>query len=298
MTMKNDQKSNNSMLNSRTEYGLAVAIRIEKGNKPGISFMVVEGISDCKFYGNMIDDDRCEIKIAEGKTKALKCLKELDRGKTGGVIAIIDLDFDFNLPEEEIKSPNLFFTDTHDIETMIIKSKALEKVVREHKGVFESEEDREWVGNIRQRLTECTFHLGLAMKTNKERQLRLTFKSLPYQRFVDERYTKSDIWKLTECLFEAKGKSILELISIEEFIDNLKESEDKMKDKHWLVCRGHDMTSVLALIISENTGKNINKDRIESDLRLAYEYEFFKQTDLYSSIIQWETNSPGYKVFR
>lgn len=45
-----------------------------------------------------------------------------------GVLAIVDADFDIlesKLPE----SKNVLFTDAHDLETMIMKSFALEKVL-------------------------------------------------------------------------------------------------------------------------------------------------------------------------
>ncbi|MCE1248237.1 MAG: hypothetical protein LWY06_16475, partial [Firmicutes bacterium] len=155
-----------------------------------------------------------------------------------------------------------------------------------------------WIDNIRQRLINCTFHLGLAMKTSKEMKLQLKFKSLPYQRFLDEQYTKTDIEKLAHCLFEKKSIKIYEIISIDAFVEKLKEAAAGMQEKQWLICRGHDMTSVLALILSEKTGKNLNRSIVESNLRLAYEYEHFKETDLYKSIIRWEEKSGRYKIFR
>ena len=54
----------------------------------------------------------------------------LERDEVSGVIAIVDANF-MDFKGGRRASPNLFVTDTHDLETMILNSPALEKILIE-----------------------------------------------------------------------------------------------------------------------------------------------------------------------
>ena len=106
-----------------TAHDIANDIRMTRGQY-SVSFVIVEGeISDLKFYSNLIDKDECQIVPAHNKDNALGALEMLERDEVSGVIAIVDANFmDFKVGRRA--SPNLFVTDTHDLETMILNSPA------------------------------------------------------------------------------------------------------------------------------------------------------------------------------
>ena len=118
------------MRSDLTAHDIANDIRMTRGQYSG-SFVLVEGeISDLKFYSNLIDRDECQIVPAHNKDNALGALEMLERDEVSGVIAIVDANFmDFKVGRRT--SPNLFVTDTHDLETMILNSPALEKILIE-----------------------------------------------------------------------------------------------------------------------------------------------------------------------
>ena len=68
--------------------------------------------------------------LPSSKQCAIEILEILEKSNFQRVLAIVDADFD-RLENLANKRPNLLPTDTHDLETMLIKSPALEKVVAE-----------------------------------------------------------------------------------------------------------------------------------------------------------------------
>lgn len=93
------------------------------------SFLVVEGSTDEKLYRSFIDEDKCQIIVADGKTPAIEVLSLLKKEHFVGVLALVDADFDILEGKPAIE--NVLLTDTHDLETMLMRSPALAKVLRE-----------------------------------------------------------------------------------------------------------------------------------------------------------------------
>ncbi|WP_235526446.1 DUF4435 domain-containing protein [Nostoc piscinale] len=98
------------------------------------TFLLVEGSSDKTFYERFIDKLACQVVIISGKPSSKQCvintLEILDKSNFQGVLAIVDADFD-RLKSLFLSSPNLLYTDTHDLEIMLIQSPALDKVLAE-----------------------------------------------------------------------------------------------------------------------------------------------------------------------
>src|SRR5260221_12536595 len=114
----------------RSVNGIANQI-IAKRKYPGnyyLSFLIVEGATDKELYEIYTDTNKCEITIADGKGNVKEVPSLLEKYPLLGVLAIVDADFDV-LEERLPSTQNLLFTDTHDLETMIIKTTALKKVL-------------------------------------------------------------------------------------------------------------------------------------------------------------------------
>src|SRR5260370_34329195 len=59
-----------------------------------ISFLIVEGETDKKFYKTFVDSNKCQITIAEGKDNVREVLSILEKDNFPGILAIADADFD------------------------------------------------------------------------------------------------------------------------------------------------------------------------------------------------------------
>ncbi len=70
----------------------------------------------------------------------------------------------------------------------------------------------------------------------------------------------------------------------------------------WHVCCGHDIVSILSLglrkAIGSNNSQGVEPDHVEMCLRLAYEWSYFSQTQLYAAIHNWEKINAAFVVLR
>lgn len=112
-----------------TPERIANQIRLRRSNFSG-AFIIVEGRSDNLVYERLVSQHKCEFSIALNKDNAINALDILDKDNFTGVLAIVDADF--SILEGSIHtSSNLLITDDHDLEMMLIKSPALEKLLCE-----------------------------------------------------------------------------------------------------------------------------------------------------------------------
>ena len=70
----------------------------------------------------------------------------------------------------------------------------------------------------------------------------------------------------------------------------------KVGDDCWHVACGHDMTSVLAVLLSAKVGRDILSYTLERQLRLAYPVAEFSTTALFAEIKAWEQRNAPYIV--
>src|SRR5260221_1535366 len=91
---------------------------------------MVEGDTDKKLYKTFVNESRCNITVAYTKSIALAALSILEQNDFPGVLVIVDTDFDA-LEGKVLFSPNVSYTDTHDLETMLIESPSLDKLLGE-----------------------------------------------------------------------------------------------------------------------------------------------------------------------
>src|SRR5713226_852276 len=162
----------------RSVYGIVnqiIAIR-KYPEKYYLSFLIVEGETDRKLYETYIDTNKCEITVAVGRDNVKEVLLLLEKDTFPGVLAIVDADFDM-LEEKFPATQNLLFTDTHDLETMIIKSSALEKVLSEFGSTDKIATFKQTYGkNIRTTLIECGTPIGYLRWVSLREGLSLSFE--------------------------------------------------------------------------------------------------------------------------
>ncbi len=266
------------------EYTIANRIRMQRTQYSG-SFLVVEGEKDQKTYSNFINEKECNIEIAFKKDALLKVLEILHKDNFAGILAIADADYwhvEKNIPTMK----DLFITDSHDLETIILQSPALEKVLKEF-GSKEKIATLHGKINIRSKLIECGINIGYLRLFSLRKNLNLKFEGLKFSNFIDKTNLNCDLNTLIKELKNNSRQHILNENILKNAIQELK------SEKHdpWQICCGHDLCAILSLAFRKFLGsKTITIEFIECSLRLAYEGQFFTQTKLYASIKHWEKN--------
>ncbi|MEQ8752940.1 MAG: DUF4435 domain-containing protein [Coleofasciculus sp. G1-WW12-02] len=270
---------------------IANQIRMRRSSHKG-SFIIVEGRSDKLVYERFIDGTNCEFSIASGKENAVAAIRILEKDNFTGVLAIVDADF-CRLDENLSSSSNLLLTDDHDLEMMLLKSLALDKVLSER-----GSEDKinNFGQDIRLTLLESGKRIGYLRWVSLKENLSLKFKELSFSKFIDKATLVIDTAKLIKAVKDHSQKLALIDQDIQESIETL---ENSTHDP-WQVCCGHDIICILSMGLSKVWGSwktnDVKPDILERELRLAYEDSYFYRTQLYKSIQQWEVNNKPYQV--
>ncbi|VXD17768.1 conserved hypothetical protein [Planktothrix serta PCC 8927] len=275
----------------------ANAIRLRRSTFSG-TFLLVEGRTDQTFYERFIDKKNCELMSISGKPSSklliIDVLGILEKDNFDGILAIVDADFD-HLETSPHTNPNLIRTDTHDLETMLINSKAFDKVIRE----FGSEDKITKFGrDIRTALLEAGMPVGYLLWVSNRDGLNLTFEKIEFSNFIDKKTLKINKIKLIQ---EVKNKSQAFTLKDEELQQRIINRKSSNHDP-WQVCCGHHLVEILSLSLRKAIGSanasDVERENLERSLRLAYEEAYFYKTQIYLSICTWETNNPLFRVLR
>ncbi|MDB9312411.1 DUF4435 domain-containing protein [Spirulina sp. CS-785/01] len=270
-------------------------IRMRRSSFLG-TFLLVEGDTDKKFYYNLINRDLCQVVTLSGKPsskeRVIVVLRILNQDNFQGVLAIVDADFD-HLLDSPVSWPNLFRTDTHDLETLLIQSPALEKVLIE---LGSEEKIKQFSQDIRETLLNAGLSLGYLRWISQQDGLNLTFNGLKFNKFIND---KSLAINENDLIKAVKNKSQQPDLSNPQLQEQLTTFKNNTHDP-WQVCCGHDLVEILSLGLRKTLGTNnkVEPEKVEISLRLAYEAVYFQDTTLYADICQWETDHPPFRCWK
>lgn len=278
-------------------HEVANDIRMTREQYSG-SFLIVEGrASDLRLYRNLIDQESCQIVPAHSKENALTVHEILESENFFGFLVIVDADF-WRLEGKQPSSPNLFVTDAHDIETMMLKSPAFEKLLGEFGstrkiGRFVNDHDK----SVRQALVESGRPLGYLRWTSELQNLGLTFEDIAFARFVDRDTLSVDTYQMIRTVRNKSQRHDLAETDLQDAIDGVAD------DTHdpWDVCCGHDLICILSVglrkALGSNSAREVEPELMEKSLRLAYEAVYFLETHLFQSLKAWEGTNRPFRVF-
>ena len=279
----------------QTVYSIVNTARMMRTQYTG-TILIVEGSTDARVYGRLVNETKCRLIPATGKDKAISALKLLENGGFDGVLTIVDADFQ-RLNGTEPNSPNLLLTDSHDLETMILHSDALDHVLSE----FGSAREIEKLGRpIRDVLLEGGLPIGYLrwLSSPTKDNLSLKFNELSFDAFVDEQTLRVSI------------DNLIRELKINSRDSTLDENATKLKimtlggEGHdpWQICSGHDLVQILSIglrnIFGNPRGESVTMEVVDGILRVAYNHSHFRLTRLHNSIKGWETANPTFRVLK
>lgn len=274
---------------------VANKIRLMRTQYQG-TFLITEGETDARVWKNLVNLSQCFVENATNKEKAIAALDILEQDNFSGVLAVVDADFD-RLEGTQSHTPNLLMTDTHDLETMLLQSPALEKVLAEYGSEDKIKKLTESTGqDIRTLLILPGVFIGYLRWLSLNDSLSLKFEDLSFKKFIDDTTLALDELKLIKTVKNNSQRHDLDEQTLQKRIEALKQ---KTHDP-WSVCCGHDLISILSIGLCKALGscntKQVESLILEKDLRLAYEGSFFSRTELYQAILQWESANQPFKV--
>lgn len=262
------------------------------------SYLIVEGSTDFKLYNKFISQSDVRIKQSFGCEKVKLTVQILNQRGFTRKIGIIDSDFNKILCNE-IKTEGVFLTDDHDIEVMMFRTSALEMVAAIY---VDSIKSAAFFKSIKQDLRSTVLNIAKKIAylklANKKHTLGLVFKpndvdgnQVRYSDFIDVKkfIFKNDKSMITSIMNYSRCKS--EGLKTEQEINKRFIDEQLISYNIYQLVNGHDIVNIL-YIFFKKTMRTKNKmlqdqNAIEDSLVMSFEYEFFKETDLYNDIDQW-----------
>ena len=261
------------------------------------SIVMVEGDSDARVYGRFTDKKNCRIIPAHGKSNVLIAMGIIERSTFEGILAIIDSDFS-RLDCSGHESENVMDTDTHDLETMIICSKALDVVLDE----FGSSARIKKLGKpVRELLLKAAMPIGYLrwISSSKQDNLSLKFKDISFYRVINtqNKTLSTNIDKMIEEVKRYSHNAPFENDDLKIRIITLLKSG---KHDPWQVSRGHDVIHILTIglrvVFGNRNAKNVTYDQVDRIMRIAFGYSEFSETKLFSLLKKWEDGNPDFRV--
>jgi len=267
------------------------------------AILIVEGNSDTKFYNYFVCKGEYILQpdvfndlfvVNRGKkNQVIETIKKANEEGLEGIIGIIDADFD-NLFNNVSIVENLYRTDTHDLESMLLKSKkSLKKVLKRYHEVDYFIKDSDVLG-IQNILLESSKYIGYALWCSIDYEWKINFKDFPINICINDKCKCDlDLQQTFHCLRKKSSNISLSHVTIESEVNK------KVLEKWdlWQVCRGKEMLKVLATYIKNNFKKGAcGSDNLRDDLILAFDEKDFKNTNLYTSMKEWEQKNRYYSL--
>jgi hypothetical protein len=264
------------------------------------SYIIVEGKIDHTLYKKFLDEEFCNVEIAFGNSNVIDIVQELNKQGFKSVFGIIDADFKV-LDNEEIEGDNIFMTDDHDLELMIIRSEAFNTVVNHYalpdRIVSFLKEKNE--NDLKELLIKLISPLGYLKWANKKNGFGLKFKPdkpegnpLPIIEFIPYKSLEfAGFEKMIEIVFNySRQKSKINETEAQ-CLAKTKLLVDDSIDLFQL-CNGHDVISITCIAlrhkISNLNSAAIHPNQLQELLIFSYDSRYFENTKLYKLIKDWE----------
>lgn len=275
------------MRSDLTADRLANAVRMRRSEETIFSF-IVEGNLDLKIYPSFFKKDQVHVQPSFGYEKLLDAITILNREKIDSVLGIIDKDFR-EITNEKIEIDNVFLTDFHDLETMILGSPVLDLF----KDVYIQKEDKVKETLNGYSIKEYIFYVARVIASFRylnyieKDNFGLRFNDLNYKKMIN-----SPENRIYELIFDhsRNENDKFEMSNYDEII----EEYEKIKVKDFDILQfvnGHDLMHLLLhttnlVLRKENSDEKFNSVKdLERVLELAYiSSHFFYETDMFKEI--------------
>ncbi|MCB9763753.1 MAG: DUF4435 domain-containing protein [Alphaproteobacteria bacterium] len=266
--------------------GVAGWMKMMRAAGYGGAFLLVEGPDDRRFWTRHVPDGGCRLHPCGGRQALVDAMA---RGVPGAA-GVMDADFD-HAEGRPCPHPGIARTDTHDLETLLIRSPALLGVLAElgqpeRIARFEAAQ-----GPVRGALLARGLPLGALRWLSVREGLGLDLDRLSVRRFVDARTWDLDVHGLYAEAARLLGWPAARLLGA---LDALPPADP------WQVVQGHDLVRLLAVGLRRTLGDNkpsvAGEERVAALLRTALDRTDLLETDMARALRRWQGANPPYQV--
>ncbi len=253
------------------------SIRLQLRHPSGANkiWIIVEGETDQKLFSKLINGHHVEIEISHGGLNSLlQSVSELLH-ETNRILGIRDADF-LRLEGKEEAAENIFLTDFHDCEMMIVScDNAYYSVASEYLG------QEKHPFKSREEILKSISFIGGIRWINSSEILELNFKRIGFGNFYDGRTASLDEDKCLNDILNRSPNRKKDILAHDVRL-KIKAVSDFLN-----LCNGHDFQKAFALCVGATSTKGVNDVEIGKAFRVAYRFDDFKKSDLYRQLKAW-----------
>lgn len=246
--------------------------------------VVVEVDDDRRLFSRFFKAETAHVFPIGGNVQFPTILDQLNRRYESRFIILKDADFDHLNKKNNYPYSNLFLTDTHDAETMMINDDTIRNICCEYSCPIHPSE---FIEKLYQDLEAFSYLKWY----NSANNIRLNFKVLK----LTDIYAGDNPTEFENILLKLyandanKSKSRITIEEIQIFYISHKEGGIEPR----LLINGHDFCEamVVALIKMKVQG-NVKKKDVSRCLRSSYTFDHFKETKMFEDIYKWNMECP------
>lgn len=278
------------------------AIIAEVRMSRGRFFVLVEGSSDYRFLSRHVRDGVC-VKSVRGRDAVVNATRILEGVRSQNFVGLVDADLKAVVTRAE-QMPRLVHVSLAegesesciDLEACLIRTKALEKVCVEAFGdQVESEGGADAVANrIRSWLRQTAAAIG-AYRAAVMEHCGVGDRVASLGDFDDcwerdwRRFAKADTLSCDRRALEAVMR---EYVNPKDKFATIRQTAADYTAKcgnGWLLCRGHDMTRLLAMRFSMKEAEIRGTAEVERSLRMSFDRQMLEQTAFGRKLLAYGT---------
>lgn len=242
----------------------------------GKTVLVVEGADDVSVYSRFFSTQYVELYPDGCCDTHYRILKSLNPNYEARLAAIKDADFD-RLNGTRPEYDNLFLTDGHDLENMILREGIPTPIIEEYRSRCNNIDLQE-------------IHRDLAMISylrwmNNDGDLCLKFNALSLATYYVSPYRIDFERYLSDLLHESNRASVSVTRSdVEAFAKG-----HYVNDMSYLT-RGHDLLECIYIRAKDASAGNFSKKKFFKKIRDAYSVDMFVRTSLYHEMCSYKSD--------
>jgi hypothetical protein len=270
---------------AKTPGELIAEVKMERAGYFKGALLVVEALSDKKVWTALVRPQACRVLLSFSKSCALKALQLLGSlDEAFGMLVVLDDDFDALLGRRLVND-NAIYTDAHDLESVLIRSGALDRVIAEFvdSELLVTWESREQ-SHIRERILQNAKPVGNVRLVAQRDRWDVSFASLSCFSLYDESIGAVNITRLAEFITRqnpAISPSYVSDIAVLQFSHDL-----------WHLCHGSDLLTILCILLKDQFGvRHIGPESLFSHLRVGFSKFDFEQTQMFKDVTAWEART-------
>lgn len=264
------------------------------------TFIMVEGETDRALWVKYMAD--CELFPTKGKDVIIDAVKNPILRDLPGIAAIVDADY-WLITQSAVCIENLLYDGCcPDMESILLNSPALKKVLRHTFSKYEIEQIHEFAEKLKKEALRLAAEFGYFRLLNHENNYSINFKAYRLEDFIDKSKGALGLDQKWAARRLAEDKK---WISSEELLKEVDKLRERYLPDNIQLCRGKDvleiMTVILPILFESEFGEDLpdnENDICRKQLTEEYEYKYFTETSLFNRIRKWESDNSPYRIIR